>query len=179
MNGINTVYGFTAEFKTEAQLLTAAKQARSAGYREIEVYSPFPIEELSAILDLRRDRLSLFTLVGGIIAAVSIYFIEYYSSVVDYPINVGGRPYHSWPAFLPTTVEVTILGAALATVIGMLWLNGLPRLIHPLFNVLRFKVATRDRFFLCIKANDPQFDKIETRYFLECLEPVNVHRIEE
>jgi hypothetical protein len=179
MNGTNTVYGFIAEFKTEARLLVAAKQTQRAGYREIEVYSPFPIEELKEVLDFGRNRLSLFTLVGGCIAAVSIYFIEYYSSMINYPINVGGRPYHSWPAFLPATVELAILGAALATVIGMLLLNGLPKLIHPLFNVLRFKVVTRDRFFLCIKANDPQFDNIETRHFLECLGPVNVHRVEE
>jgi hypothetical protein len=177
MSRMQDLYGYTAEFKTEAGLVAATKKTRQAGYREIEVYSPFPIEELNGVLDAGRSQLSFFTFIGGCIAAASIYFIEYYSSVIDYPINVGGRPYHSWPAFLPATVELAILGAALATVIGMLLLNGLPKLIHPIFNVLSFKEVTRDRFFLCIKANDSCFDPIKTYAFLGCLGPVNVHRI--
>lgn len=172
------IYGLMAEFETPTLLVEAARRTSSAGYQAIEIYTPFPVEGLEKFLGRRRNRLSLLALVGGCIGAISSYFLEYYSAVIDYPINVGGRPYHSWPAFIPATVELTILGAALATVLGLFLFNGLPRLYHPVFNVPQFDLATQDRFFLCVKASDSRFDNIETRRFLESLKPVNVHGVE-
>jgi hypothetical protein len=173
------IYGLIAEFETPKLLVEAVRKTREAGYYNIEIYTPFPIEELEEAPGLRWNWLSFSTLVGGCIGGGLIYFIQYFAAVVNYPINVGGRPYHSWPAFIPITVEVGILGAALGAVISMLVLNGLPRLTHPVFNVPAFDLATRNRFFLCIRANNPCFDITEAKHFLESLEGANVHEVEE
>lgn len=166
------LYGLLAEFPTAAALLAAARAARAHGYAELEAYSPFPIEGLAELVGLKRNHVPLITLLGGVTGGIGTYFLQWYTAVVDYPINVGGRPLHSWPSFIPATFEITVLGAALAGVIGMLVLNGLPRLHHPLFDIEEFALATRNRFFLCLPARDPAFDAERSRNFLHALGPV-------
>lgn len=167
-----------AEFENSQDLVNAARQARAAGYRRMDAYTPFPVEGLAEALQLGSTRVPFIVLIGGIIGAVLGYGMQYYLSAVDYPLNIGGRPYHSWPAFIPVTFEMTILVAGLFAVLGMLALNGLPMPYHPVFNVPRFALATRDRFFLCIEATDPLFDREETRRFLERLLPRVVTEVE-
>ena len=174
-----TVYGLIAEFKDEAALVEAARRARADGYRAIDAYAPFSVEGLSDALGFRKDRVALITLLGGIFGGAGIYFLQWYTAVFDYPINSGGRPLHSWPAFIPATFETTVLGAALAAFFGMLILNGLPRLNHPIFNAPDFDLASRNRFFLCIEAADPRFDAEATRRFLEQLDPLKVGEVPE
>lgn len=169
-----TVFGLMAEFDDDYRLLAAAKQACAEGYTRIDAYSPFPIDGLAEAIGFKQDHVPLMTLLGGIIGGVGGYFLQYYSAVVDYPLNVGGRPLHSWPAFIPVTFEMAILGAALAALFGMLILNNLPRLNHPVFNARDFDLAMRNRFFLCIKADDPLFHVHETQHFLRSLRSMNV-----
>ncbi len=173
-----TIYGYMAEFPTAEQLLEAARRTREAGYRRIDAFAPFPIEGLAEAIGFHRTRLPLVVLLAGIVGGCSGYFLQYYAAAVSYPINVGGRPLNSWPAFVPVTFEMTILFAAAAAVFGMLALNGLPTPYHPVFNVPRFALASRDRFFLCIKARDPMFDLEQTRKFMQSLSPREVSRIE-
>ena len=172
------LYGLVAAFTTPEELLEATRRARRAGYRHMEAYTPFPVEGLAEALDFQRTHLPLVVLLGGLVGGVGGYALQYWINVVDYPLNVGGRPLHSWPAFIPVTFELTILVAALAAVLGMLALNGLPMPYHPLFNVPRFASVTRDGFFLCIEARDPKFDRIETRRFLEDLAACEVAEVE-
>jgi hypothetical protein len=172
------VYGLMAEFETPEDLLAAAERARDAGYQRMDAYTPFPIEGLAEAIGFRRTWLPLIVLIGGIIGCVGGYFLQYWISVIDYPLNVGGRPLHSWPTFVVVTFELTILVAALSAVLGMLALNGLPMPYHPVFNVPRFALATRDRFFLCIEATDPKFDPDETRRFLERSQPRQISEVE-
>jgi hypothetical protein len=150
-------------------LRSATQQAYADGYRRMDAYTPFPVEGLAEALGLHRTRLPLVVLLGGLVGCIGGFALQYYAAVIDYPINVGGRPLNSWPAFVPVTFETTILCAALAAVLGMLALNGLPMPYHPVFNVPRFELATRDHFFLCIEATDPRFDRQGTRQFLERL----------
>jgi hypothetical protein len=171
------LYGLMAEFASAETLLVSARRTYAEGYREIEAYSPFPVEGLSEAIGFTSNRVPLLTLLGGILGAAIGSFIQWYSAVIDYPLNVGGRPLNSWPAFILVTFELAMLGAALAAVFGMLLLNGLPRLSHPVFNARDFDLATRNRFFLCIKANDPLFDGDVTRRFLESLRPLNVAEV--
>jgi hypothetical protein len=163
------LYGLMAEFDTPTALVSAAHDAHHAGYRRMDGYSPYPIEELHEALEFHDARLPLIVLIGGLIGCVGGYALQYWISAVAYPVNVGGRPLHSWPAFIPVTFECTILAAALSAVLGMLALNGLPMPFHPVFNVPRFGFASRDRFFLCIEAVDPHFNLDRTREFLEHL----------
>lgn len=172
------IYGLLAEFNDPNELITAAKRAREAGYRKIDAFTPYPIEELSEALGMHHSRLPLIVLIGGLVGACFGMSLQYWMSVVDYPINVGGRPLFSLPAFIPITFECTILFAALSAIFGMLGLNGLPMPYHPLFNVPRFALATRDRFFLCIEAVDPKFDREQTRRFLERLVPRTVSEVD-
>jgi hypothetical protein len=167
-----------AEFETPTELVHAARAAREAGYRKIDAFSPFPVEELDDVLDLHDRRLPLLVLIGGVLGGLAGYALQYWTSVHAYPLNVGGRPLHSWPAFVPVTFEMTILGAALSVVLGMLAVNGLPMPYHPVFNVPRFALSSRDRFFLCIKATDPLFDRDSTRRFFERLVPRQVSEVE-
>jgi hypothetical protein len=164
------LYGLMAEFESPTAVVDAARRAHEAGYRRMDAYSPFPIEELTEALGVKRTRLPLIVLIGGIAGCLGGYGLCYWVSAVVYPLNIGGRPLHSWPAFIPVTFECTILLAALAAVFGMLALNGLPQPYHPVFNVPRFELATRNHFFLCIESRDPKFDKESTREFLENLE---------
>lgn len=172
------VHGLLAEFDTPTRLVEAVRKARAEGYRAMDAYTPFPIEEVAEALHFHDRRLSLLVLLGGIFGGFAGYALEYWTSVIDYPINVGGRPLHSWPAFLPVTFETTVLFAAFAAVLGMLALNGLPMPYHPVFNAPRFAFASRDRFFLCIEATDPLFDREGTRRFLEQIKAVSVAEVE-
>jgi hypothetical protein len=159
-------YGLMAEFDTPEELLAATQQAYREGYRRMDAYSPFPVEGLSAAIGFHRTHLPLLVLLGGILGASGGFLLQYYAAVISYPLNIGGRPLNSWPAFIPVTFETTILIAALFAVLGMLALNGLPRPHHPVFNSTRFERATSDKFFLCIEASDPHYDEIRTRQFL-------------
>jgi hypothetical protein len=162
-------YGLLAEFNDPTALVEAARRTRAEGYRRIDGFSPFPLEELAEALGARRTRLPLIVLIGGLIGGLGGYFMQWYSSVMDYPMNIGGRPYHSWPSFIPVTFELTVLCAAFAAVLGMLALNGLPMPYHPVFNIDRFALATRNQFFLLIEARDPLFELEKTQAFLQGL----------
>ena len=170
----SVIYGLMAEFEDPTSLVTATERAHREGYRRMDAYSPFPIEELHHALGSRHTKLPLIVLIGGLIGCIGGYTLEYWSSVIAYPLNIGGKPLHSWPAFIPVTFECTILAAALSCVLGMLALNGLPMPYHPVFSVPRFALASRNRFFLCIESVDPKFDVERTRHFLETLEPREV-----
>lgn len=167
-------YGLLAEFSTPEELLAAAGKAREAGYTCVEAYSPFPIEGLAHTVGLRANRVPLIVLLGGLAGGIGGYFMQWYSAVISYPINSGGKPLHSWPEFIPVTFELTVLCAAIAGVIGMLALNGLPKLYHPLFNVREFDLASRNRFFLCLRADQPKFEPRNARHFLEALGPLKI-----
>jgi len=171
------IYGMLAEFDTPTELVVAARRAYEEGFRRMDAYSPFPIEELAEAIGMHSDRVPLVVLVGGILGGLGGYMLQYWINVISYPVNVGGRPFHSWPAFIPVTFEMTILFAGLAGAFGMLALNGLPMPFHPLFNSSRFAFATRDRFFLCIEAADPKFDLTGVRTFLESLNPRSVSEV--
>ncbi len=173
------VYGLMAEFEDPKALVEAAERTREAGYHATDAYSPFPIEELHEALGHAHTKLPLLVLLGGIFGGLGGYALEYWVSVIAYPINVGGKPFHSWPAFIPVTFECTVLGAALTAVFGMFALNGLPMPYHPVFNVPHFAHASRNKFFLCIEARDPRFDLTETRRFLESLHPTEVSTVAE
>jgi hypothetical protein len=172
-----SLYGMLAEFKTAEDLIAAAKQAREAGYRDIDAYSPFPLEGLVEETGQFKDRVPLLTLIGGILGGVGGFFLQWYAAVIDYPINVGGRPLNSWPSFIPATFELTVLGAALFAVFGMLAMNRLPKLYHPLFNVPEFELASRSRFFLCLRCGDPKFEVESARHFLQSLEPLTLSEV--
>jgi len=171
-------HGLMAEFTEPNELIAAVRATRAAGYTHVDVYTPYPIEEVSEALHLKRSGLPLLVLIGGIIGCTAGFGLQYWAATMAYPINVGGRPFNSWPAFLPITFETTVLVAALFAVLGMLALNGLPMPYHPVFNVPRFALASRDRFFLCIEATDPQFDREGTRRFLERQVPREVSEVD-
>ena len=171
---IEGTYGVIAEFTDPQELLDAANKAREAGYTELDAYSPFPIHGLSEAIGFHHSRLSAVVLGGGIIGGLAGFFMCWYANVIWYPLNIGGKPYNSWPAWIPITFECTILFAAFAAVFGMLALNGLPMPYHPVFNVPRFDQASRDKFFLVIQARDPKFDIDAVWAFLESLGPREV-----
>jgi hypothetical protein len=173
------LYGILAEFRTADALLRAALAAKAQGYARVEAYTPFPVEGLDEAVGFHGNRVALGALLGGIAGGAGTYFLQWYSAVIDYPINAGGRPLHSWAAFIPATFEITILGAALVAVATMLVANGLPRLNHPLFDVPEFELATRNRFFLCVRAAAPRFDRERASAFLAALDPLLVREVPE
>jgi hypothetical protein len=166
-----------AEFDSPTALVHAARAAREKGYRKLDAYSPFPIESLSEALDLHRNKLPLIVLLGGIAGLAAGYLLQYYVTVWYFPINVAGRPLHSWPSYIVISFETTILLAALSAVLGLLALCGLPMPYHPVFNAPRFALASRNRFFLCIEARDPLFDRARTGEFLLALDPKEVSEV--
>jgi hypothetical protein len=172
------IYGFLAEFESSEALVAAAESAREAGYRKMDAYSPFPIEELSEALHLHERKLPILVLIGGLAGCAVGFGLQYYVSVIAYPVNVGGRPMASWPSFVPVSFELTILVAALCAVFGMLLMNGLPMPYHPLFNSSRFSLASSHAFFLCIEASDKQFNREETARFLLGLQAKGVDEVE-
>jgi hypothetical protein len=173
------IYGLMAEFENPNDLVAAARHAREAGYAKLDAYTPYPIEALTEALDVHDRKLPALVLLFGILGGLAGYALCWWTSVVAYPLNVGGKPFHSAPAFIVPTFETTILFAAFAAVLGMLGLNGLPMPYHPVFNTPRFALASRDRFFLCIEARDPKFDHDETWAFLTNLGPRVVMDVEE
>jgi hypothetical protein len=173
------IYGLMAEFDDASALVAATSKARDEGYRRMDAYSPFPIEELHEAMGAHHSRLPLIVLIGGLVGCISGFLLQYWASAIAYPVNVGGRPFNSWPAFIPVTFECTILGASLSAVLGMLALNGLPMPYHSVFNVPRFVLASRNRFFLCIEARDRKFDLEATRRFLETLGPREVSTVDD
>jgi len=171
------VWGLMAEFDTPAALVHACRTAREAGYRQMDAYTPFPIEAVFEALGLHRNAMPFIVLCGGLLGAIGGMSLCYWVSVVAYPLNVGGRPFFSLPAFIPVTFECTILAGALFAVLGMLAMNGLPMPYHPVFNVPSFALASRDRFFLCIESTDSRFDREGTWKFLEQFAPLSISEV--
>jgi len=170
------IYGYIVEFDASENLLAAARASRAEGYTVVEAYSPMPLHGLSEIMGWK-NHMSLIVLCGGVFGALGGFALQYWISAVDYPVNIGGKPLNSWPAFIVPTFECTILCASLAAVFGMLWLNGLPQPYHPVFNVDRFVEASRDRFFLMILSRDPKFDMVHTRSFLAKQRPLSLEEV--
>ena len=173
-----TTYGLMAEFDNPSDAVAAARRVHEEGYRRIDAYSPYPVEELSEAIGVHSTRMPMIVLIGGVVGLIAGFALQYYTHVIDYPLNVGGKPYDSWPAFIPIAFETTVLGAALAAVFGMLALNGLPEPYHPVFNTPNFALASRDRFFLLVESADPKFDSEATRTFLRGLGAREVSDVE-
>lgn len=172
-------YGLLAEFDTPSQLVRAAENAYAAGYRRMDCYTPYPVEEAAAAIGFHKNEVSLVCLIGGLLGVVAMFSLETWISVWAYPLNIGGRPYFSWPSFVVPAYEWTILYAGLSACFGMLALNGLPKVYHPLFNAPNFRTgASSDKFFLCLEANDPKFELGDARSFLEHLAPVSIVEVE-
>jgi len=172
------LYGVMAEFDNPSDLVAAARKTYDAGYRRINGYSPYPIEELSEAIGFTHTRLPLIVFLGGLLGGLGGFFMQYWMEVKDYPLNVGGKPLNSWPAFIPITFECTVLCAAFAAVLGMLVLNKLPQPYHPVFNAPNFALATRDRFFLVVEANDPKYDHKEVTELFKSLDAQDVTDVE-
>jgi hypothetical protein len=172
------LYGLLAEFETPEELLKAAQRAHDAGYKKIDAFSPLPIEGLAEAVGFHGTILPVIVFCGGLLGGLTGFAMQYYANVISYPMDVGGKPYNSWPAFIPITFELTVLGAALCAVFGMLAMNGLPTPYHPVFNVARFALASNDRFFLVVKVRDKLFELSKTKKFLEGLNPHGVFEIE-
>ncbi len=171
------VYGVMGEFATPEELIRAVEKVREAGYRRLDAYAPFPVEGLSEALGLKRNLVPAITLLGGLGGGLTGFFFQVWANVSSYPMNIGGRPLNSWPAFIPVTFELTILGAAISAVFGMLALNKLPQPHHPVFNVHRFTHASSDRFFVCIESRDPKFNVADTARFLQSLHAHHVSEV--
>lgn len=175
--GKSGVYGLMAEFDNPTDVVRAAQRVHEEGYRQIDAYSPYPIEELSEAIGFHKNRVPLVVLIGGLLGATGGTALCYWVSAIAYAENVGGRPLWSWPAFIPVAYECTILLAAIAAVFGMILMNGLPQPYHPVFNAPRFELASRDHFFVCVEAADPKFDLDQTRAFLTSLGARSVEEV--
>ena len=170
-SGNGPVYGLMAEFDSAKDLVAAAHKTHEAGYEKIDAYSPFPIEGLAEAIGFHKNGVPLVVLIGGVIGGISAYALQYWVAAITYPVNVGGRPFHSWPSFIIVTFELTILFAGLSSAIGMIVLNGLPMPYHPVFNVPEFAKASENKFFLVVFSSDPKYDAARTRSFLTGLSP--------
>lgn len=173
------LHGLMAEFDTATELVDAARAVRDAGYRRTDAFSPFPIHEMDEALGIKRSILPVLVFFGGITGLLLGISLQVFVHFIDYPLNIGGRPYLSWISFVPPAYELTILLAGFTAVFGMLFLNGLPRPYHPVFNVPRFSLATREKFFLLIEATDEKYEYEGTKSFLEGLNPQEVFDVEE
>jgi hypothetical protein len=173
------LHGILAEFDTPTQLVDAARQVRDAGYRKTDAFTPFPLHEIDEALGIKRTILPYLVFGGAVTGLLTGIALQVFVHYIDYPMNVGGRPYISIPSMVPPSYELTILFAGFTAVFGMLFLNGLPRPYHPVFNVPRFALATREKFFLIIESEDPKFDYAETRSFMESLNPQEVFDVDE
>ncbi len=173
------LYGLMAEFVEHDQLLHAARKTYAQGYREIDAFSPFPIDGLPEAIGHEHSNIPFVTLIGGMIGGLGGYFMQWIANAHLYPLNVGGRPFNSWPNFIPITFELTILLAALTAFLAVFVFNKLPQLNHPVFNVPEFHRASIDRFFLLIEVEDPEFDLERTRDFLDSLQPRKISEVEE
>jgi hypothetical protein len=173
------VYGVMGEFETPEQLLAAAKKVREAGYKHVDAYTPFPIEGLAQSIGFRWTAVPLLTLIGGVGGGLTGFGLQYWCSAITYPLNIAGRPLNSWPAFIPVTFELTVLGASIFAVVGMLALNKLPQPYHPVFNIERFVKASTDRFFLLIEAHDEKFDLAGSARFLQELHAQHVTEVKD
>src|SRR5437899_4554107 len=171
------VYGLMAEFDTVNEAISAAHRVYGAGYRKIDAYAPFPVEELSEAIGFHHNGVALICLIGGLLGGTAAYVLQWWVNTIGYPVNIGGRPLHSWPSFIIVTFEMTILFSGLSAVFGMLALNGLPMPYHPVFNVPRFELASKDRFFIVIFSSDKNYDATGTRKFLEGLGPISVSEV--
>jgi ActD protein len=171
-------YGLMAEFDNPSDAVAAARRVHEEGYTKIDAFSPYPVEELSEAIGVHKTYMPHVVLTGGILGGLAGYLMQYYLHVIYYPINVGGKPMHSWPAFIPITFEMTVLGAGLFAVFGMLAMNGLPEPYHPVFNAPNFALASRDRFFVLIESTDPKFDRERTAEFLRTLNAREVTDVE-
>jgi hypothetical protein len=171
------LHGVVAEFTTPDGLVTACRKAHDAGYRRMDAYTPYPLEEAADAIGFEKTQVPLLTLCGGILGGLSGFGLQYWTNMSAYPMNIGGRPLNSWPSFIIITFELTILFAGITAVVGMLMLSGLPQPYHPIFNHPRFSAASRDRFFLCIEADDEKFDREETTRFLQATDAVDVAEV--
>jgi len=170
-------YGLMAEFDNVNDLITAARRVYGAGYRKIDAYSPFPLEELSEAIGFHKNGVALVCLIGGLLGGGGAFVLQWWINNVAYPVNIGGRPLNSWPSFIIVTFEMTILFSGLSAVFGMLALNGLPMPYHPVFNVPQFESVTKDHFFIVIFSSDKNYDATHTRQFLEGLGPLSVAEV--
>ena len=170
-------YGLMAEFDNVNDVITAARRVYGAGYRKIDAYSPFPLEELSEAIGFHKNGVALVCLIGGLLGGTGAFTLQWWINTISYPVNIGGRPFNSWPSFIIVTFEMTILFSGLSAVFGMLALNGLPMPYHPVFNVPRFEFASKDRFFIVIFSSDKNYDQTRTRQFLEGLGPISVAEV--
>jgi hypothetical protein len=171
------IFGLMAEFDGPDSLLVAARRAHESGYTKLDAYTPFPVEGLSEAIGFHRTWVPAIVFLCGLLGALTAYLMQYYAAVISYPVNIAGRPLHSWPMFMPITFELTVLFGGLSAALGMLVLNGLPMPYHPLFNVPRFSAVTTDGFFLCIEAEDPKFDREATERFLRELRPKEISEV--
>jgi Protein of unknown function (DUF3341) len=173
------LWGLLGEFASAEALLDAARRARAAGFIKAEAYSPFPVEGLAEVLGFEPTGVGAATLVGALLGGTGAYFLQWYSATLDYPIAVGGRPLHSWPMFVPVTFEMTVLAGALAAIAALFVGSRLPRLHHPLFAADDFELASRNRFFLCLRSDDPAFVADRASAFLETLKPLRQSEVRE
>ena len=171
-------YGLMAEFDNPSDAVAAARRVHEEGYTRIDAFSPYPVEELSEAIGVHKTYMPHVVLAGGILGGLTGYLMQWYLHTIYYPINVGGKPFHSWPAFIPVTFEMTVLGAGLFAVFGMLAMNGLPEPYHPVFNAPNFALASRDRFFVLVESTDPKFDRERTAEFLRTLNAREVTDVE-
>lgn len=171
-------YGLMAEFGSAEDILEAAHKAYAAGYRKMEAYTPIPVHGLDAAIGYPGTRLPYLIFAGGLTGAAGMFLFQTWVNVMDYPLNIGGRPYFSWPSFIPVTFEGMVLFASFAAVIGLIAFCGLPMPYHPVFNTPRFERASSDLFFLSIEASDPLYDRVQTQKFLESLHPQAVSEVE-